>query len=90
MRMKTCAPISVLLSLPILSGCLTSKPAVVTAPVVVRESVPAALVRPCPPGQRKPLVTTGDIINRLTYTEAALATCSAQVDGIRAWNEGQK
>lgn len=82
-----CGPISALLCLPILSGCLTAKPAVVTARSVVRESVPAALVRPCPPRQRKPLVTTGDIVNRLIYTEGALATCAAQVDGVRAWNE---
>ena len=78
------------LSLPILTGCLTSNPTVVTAPVVVRESVPAALVRACPPKQRGSLKTTGDLVNRLTYTEGALATCAAQVDGVRAWNEGQK
>lgn len=84
-----CGPISALLCLPILSGCLIAKPKVVTARSVVRESVPAALVRPCPPRQRKPLVTTGDIVNRLTYTEGALATCAAQVDGIAKWNAGQ-
>lgn len=78
------------LSLPILTGCLTSKPAVVTAPEVIREAVPAALTKACPPKQRGPLKTTGDVVNRLTYTEGALATCTAQVDGVRAWNEGQK
>ncbi|NGO50410.1 Rz1-like lysis system protein LysC [Allomesorhizobium camelthorni] len=69
---------------------MTDEPMVVTAPVVIRETVPAALVRPCPPKSRKPLATTGDLVNRLTYTEGALATCSAQVDGIRKWNEVQK
>lgn len=78
------------LSLPILTGCLTSKPAVVAAPEVIREAVPAALIKACPPKQRGPLKTTGDVVNRLTYTEGALATCTAQVDGVRAWNEGQK
>lgn len=62
----------------------------VSAPTVVREQVPAVLLRPCPGKQRKPLVTTADIVNRLTYTEAALATCSAQVEGIRQWSEGAK
>lgn len=73
-----------------LSGCLTAEPTVVTAPVVIRESVPAALLRPCPPKQRKPLVTTADVVSRLTYTEAALSTCAAQIDGIRQWNAGQE
>jgi hypothetical protein len=83
MRMKTYAPILVLLSL-LISGCSwTAKPVVVSVPVVVRETVPAALLLPYPPKSRKPLATTGDVVNRLTYTEGALATCSAQVDGIR-------
>lgn len=49
--------------------------------------VPAALTEPCPPAQRGPLKTTGAIVNRLVYTEGALATCAAQVDGVRAWDE---
>lgn len=53
---------------------------------VTKERVPAALVKPCPKKQRKTLVTTGDIVNRLIYTEGALATCSAQVDGVRTWD----
>lgn len=76
--------------LPILTGCLTSKPAVVTAPQVIREQVPAALTRPCPTKRRGPLKTTADIVNRLTWTEGALETCAAQVDGVRAWSEGQR
>lgn len=82
-------PISALLCLPILTGCLTNKPQVVTATTIIRDEVPAALLRPCPPRQRKPLVTTADIVNRLTYTEGGLAICSAQVDGIRKWSEAQ-
>ena len=74
----------------ILSACSTSKNVIIPAPEVVREAVPAALVRPCPTRQRGPLKATADIVNRLTYTEGALATCAAQVDGVRAWNEGQK
>ncbi len=83
-------PILLAACLPILTGCLTDKPAVVTATQVVRETVPAALLRPCPPKQRGKLTATSDIVNRLTYTEGALATCTAQVDGVRAWNEGQQ
>lgn len=56
-------------------------------PEVIKERVPAALVRACPGKQRGPLATTGAIVGRLTYTEAALDTCAAQVDGIRKWNE---
>lgn len=85
-----CGPIWLVAFLPILTACSTNRPALVTSSTVIREQVPAVLVRPCPPRQRKPLVTTADIVNRLTYTEAALATCSAQVDGVRAWGEGQK
>lgn len=62
----------------------------VTAPQLIRETVPAPLVRPCPRKQRGPLKSTADIVNRLTWTEGALDTCSAQVEGIRAWNEAQK
>lgn len=76
--------------LPILTGCLTAKPAVVTAPQVIRETPPASLTRPCPKKRRGKLTTTADIVNRLTYTEGALDTCSAQVDGMRAWSEAQK
>lgn len=69
---------------------MTGSERVVTSTAIIREEVPAALLHPCPPKQRKPLVTTADIVNRLTYTEGALATCAAQVDGVRAWSEGQK
>ncbi|WP_292722564.1 hypothetical protein [Mesorhizobium sp.] len=55
---------------------------------MVKETVPAALLKPCPAKQRKPLVTTGDIVNRLIYTEGALAVCAAKVDGVRKWNSG--
>jgi hypothetical protein len=59
----------------------------VTQHEIIQRKVPAALLKPCPKKQRKPLVTTGDIVNRLIYTEGALDTCSAQVDGIRAWDK---
>lgn len=83
-------PILLAVCLPILTGCLTGKPAVVTAPQVIREQVPATLTRPCPTKRRGPLKTTADIVNRLTWTEGALETCAAQVDGVRAWSEGQR
>lgn len=75
-----------LLFLPIFASCSTTKERVVSKPEVIRERVPAALLRPCPGKSRKPIVTTGDIVNRLTYTEGALATCAAQVAKIRKWN----
>lgn len=56
-------------------------------PTVIREKVPSAYLRPCPGKSRKPIVTTGDIVDRLTYTEGALATCSAQVAKIKRWND---
>ena len=59
---------------------------VTRAEPVAAPRVPAALIRPCPPRQRGPLPTTGSIVNRLLYTEGALATCAAQVDGVAAWD----
>ena len=56
---------------------------------MVKEKVPAALIKPCPPPYRKPIETTGGFIERGDQNEAALATCSAQVDGIRAWDQRQ-
>jgi hypothetical protein len=55
-------------------------------PEIIDRKVPAVLLRPCPPKSRKPVITTGDVINRLVYTEGALATCSAQVAAISTWN----
>jgi len=81
-----CAPILLALFLPISACSLTSKPSVLVQHSVTKERVPSALIAPCPKKQRKPLVTTGDVVNRLIYTEGALATCSAQVDGIRKWD----
>lgn len=88
--MPTSRPISALLFLLILSGCSSvPKQIVVTKTEVIREKVPDAYLRKCPGPSRKPIVTTGDIIDRLTQTESALATCSAQVNKIRKWNGGQ-
>ncbi|MHC1550356.1 Rz1-like lysis system protein LysC [Phyllobacterium sp. K27] len=39
---------------------------------------------PCPKPYR-PVKTASDLVKRLTATESALRTCSAQVDGIRSW-----
>lgn len=69
------------------ASCSTPpKQIVVTKTEVIREKVPDAYLRKCPGPSRKPIVTTGDIIDRLTQTESALATCSAQVNKIRKWN----
>lgn len=48
--------------------------------------VPPALILPCPPKSRGSLAKTRDVVNRLTYTEAALDTCAAQVRGVAAWD----
>lgn len=65
---------------------MTVLPGVVVKTVVVKEKVPAALIKPCPPAYRKPITMTGDC-RRGDHNAAALATCSAQVDGIRAWDK---
>lgn len=83
-----CAPILLALFLPISACSLTSKPDVLVQHSVSKERVPAALIKPCPKKQRKPLRATGDIVNRLIYTEGALDSCSAQVDGVRRWDAG--
>jgi hypothetical protein len=81
------ARILALLFLLICASCSTNRqPSVVVKPEVIREKVPSVLLRPCPPKSRKPVVTTGDIVDRLTYTEGALATCAAQVAAISTWN----
>ena len=81
------ARISILLCLLSCASCsIAREPQVVVKPQVIRQKVPAALLRPCPRKQRGPIETTGDVIDRLTWTESALATCAAQVDGIRKWN----
>lgn len=82
------APILLALFLPISACSLTTKPAVLVQHSVSKERVPAALVKPCPKKQRGPLLKTGDIVNRLIYTEGALDRCSAQNDGVRRWDAG--
>ena len=83
------AATSTLLCLTLCGGCTTVPPEVVVKTVVVKERIPAALIKPCPPPYRKPIETTGGFIERGDQNEAALATCSAQVDGIRAWDQQQ-
>lgn len=83
-----CAPILLALFLPISACSLTSKPAVLVQHSIVKERVPAPLVKACPKKQRKPLKTTNDVVNRLIYTEGALAVCAAQIEGVRKWDAG--
>lgn len=85
-------PLICLASCLLTLGCAsTSKPSVVVETKVVKLSVPDALLLPCPKKDRsRKIVTTGDIVSRLNWTEGALAKCSAQIDGIRAWNQVQK
>lgn len=79
-----------LLCLPICASCAAVKPAVVVRPELVKAQVPAALTVPCPAPDRRQWRTTRDIIATADADAAALRVCSAQVDGMRAWSEGQK
>jgi len=85
-----CAPISMLLCLPICASCAAVEPAVVVRPEMVKAQLPEALIVPCPPPDKRQWRTTRDIIATADAEAAALKTCSAQVDGIRAWSEGPK
>lgn len=78
-----------LLCLLPLAACTTAAD-VVVAPKMVRPEVPAALIASCPKPDRRPWRVTRDIVLTAAANEAALKQCSAQVDGVRAWNEGQK
>lgn len=51
--------------------------------------MPEALVVPCPRPDARQWRTTRDIIASVDANEAALKTCSAQVDGVRAWDQAQ-
>jgi hypothetical protein len=80
--------ISTLLCLPICASCTTTE--TIVAPRAVKVLPPAALTVPCPKPDRRPWRATRDIVGTATANEAALKVCSAQVDGIRSWSEGQK
>ncbi len=62
----------------------------VVRPEVVEAQVPGALIVPCPLPDKRQWRTTRDVIATADADAAALKTCSAQVDGVRAWSEGQK
>lgn len=76
-----------LLCLLICAGCTTVAD-VVVSPTTVRAEVPAALIAPCAKPDRRPWRTTRDIVNTANANGAALETCGAQVEGVRAWNAG--
>lgn len=59
-------------------------------PELVKVQVPAALMVPCPAPDKRQWRTTRDIVATADADAAALRTCSAQVEGVRAWSEGQK
>ncbi|WP_354345998.1 Rz1-like lysis system protein LysC [Phyllobacterium ifriqiyense] len=46
------------------------------------------MIVPCSKPNR-PVKTNGNLVKRLTATESALSTCSAQVDGIRSWRSSK-
>lgn len=50
--------------------------------------VPASILSlPCDPKRRGKLATTGDVVERLIYTEGALDKCRAKINAIRQWNK---
>lgn len=67
---------------------MTTEPRIVVQSQVLKERVPDALLRPCPKPWSKAggPRTTEDFVNRGDVNQAALASCAAQVDGIRKWN----
>lgn len=75
-----------LLCLPIFASCTTTEREV-TVPKLVKVHVPAALKAKCPPADKRPWNTTRDIVGTASANAAALATCSAQIDGIREWDK---
>lgn len=50
--------------------------------------MPEAFLVPCPQPDRRQWRTTRDIIASVDANEAGLKACTAQVDGIRAWDQG--
>lgn len=86
-----CARISILLFLVLCVGCSTSDSRnVLVITRTVKQRLPWDLVKPCPKALNKSASTTGVIVERLQHAEASLASCAAQVDGARAWNEEPK
>jgi hypothetical protein len=61
----------------------------VAPPEIIKERVPAVLLRPCPPAWHGTIRTTGDFVERGDTNEAALKVCSAQVEGTRKWDAEQ-
>lgn len=60
------------------------------APKTVKLSVPPALIEPCPSPDRRKWSTVQDIVATANANEARLRACAAQVDGVRAWDQGPK
>ncbi|MGE6118642.1 Rz1-like lysis system protein LysC [Aeromonas salmonicida] len=63
----------------LLSGCSSAPPS--PAPQIIRLTCPAQA--PCQLPAASP-VNNGDLLDQLTQTEAAWATCAAQVDSLIA------
>lgn len=67
-----------------LSGC-SNKPAVISAPPLVYQGVPAGLLARCTVAAVEEVVT-GDIVTNRNRYKAAFDKCAAQVDAIRKWD----
>lgn len=72
----------------ILAGCTTTE--TVVAPQAVKLAVPPALIEPCQKPDRRKWKTVQDIVDTANSNERRLNSCAAQVDGVRAWDEGPK
>ncbi|MGN6770061.1 MAG: Rz1-like lysis system protein LysC [Rhizobiaceae bacterium] len=68
------------------AGCTTTN--TVVAPKTVKLSVPPTLIEPCQKPDRRKWPTVKDIVATANTNEAQLKACSAQVDGVRAGDQG--
>lgn len=80
-----------------LSGCGTTKPSVIVETKLEKDRVPAALVAPVSPPWQKPgapanaradgAETVEDLFTRGDVNKSRLLVCTAQVNGVRAWDK---
>jgi hypothetical protein len=86
--MQTFVLSSISLCLLISAGCTHTD--TVIAPTTVKLSVPPALIEPCQQPDRRKWSTVKDIVATANRNEQRLNACAAQIDGVRAWNDGPK
>lgn len=79
------------MSLLLLAACSTTEKPLVVTPKSVVTLVPDSLLEACRKKKRQPpAAKVGVIVDRLRYTEAALAECGARIEAIRSWKDRQR